>query len=583
MRRGIASSPALPLLVIAVTTLLAIGLVSPPMHAQGAQAPVGGPSRDADRAAAPAPGAQGAQPPVDPQRPASERLVRRVPAAEFATLRLFNRDIVTFRAAIVPRDPAERAEGAERVLNRLLDDGITGPVSARPLLGAAVITVAGRDVFALVPDDVDEASEEDLTALTAATIARLDVALREGEEARAPSRLAHAAARALGASVLLGLAFFALYRARRIAALRLLRVTQAGLERTGVARDAELVRASRVLDLVGRLVRLVTLLLGGIAVYTWLTFVLQQFPLTRPWGEALGGFLIRTVQRLGWSAVHALPGLFTVLLILLIMRMVVRLVGVMFDAIEQGRLPVTALRGPRGITTRRLVTTLLWLFAVVVAYPYLPGADTDAFKGVSVFLGLVISLGSTGVVNQLMSGFMLTYSDAIAPGEYVRIGNVEGTVTSLGVLSTKVRTLANEEVTLPNAVVISGTTTNFSRHAGEGVYAGTSVTIGYDTPWRQVEALLLLAASRTPGLRGDRPPFVLQTSLGDFYVEYRLVVCVAEASLRPRTLAALHAQIQDAFNEHGVQIMSPHYERDPDEAKVVPPARWYEAPAKRAE
>ena len=541
----------------------------------------------AAQATSPAPPSQ-VQPPPAPAgassspspRPAGERLVHRVPAGQFATLRLSNREIVTFRASIVPRDPAERAEGAERALARLVEAGVTGPVAARPLLGAAVVTVGGRDVFALVPDDVDEASDDDLTALTAATIVRLQTALKEAEEARAPTRLLWATLRALGATGLLLLVLITLFRVHRVIAQRLWSAAEAGLSRTGVGKDAELMRTSWLLDLVRRLVRIVAFAMSAVAVYSWVTFVLQQFPVTRPWGEALGGYLALTLRRLGWSAITALPGLFTVVLIFFITRVVVRIAGLLFDSVEQGRLPVTGLHGPRVVTTRRIVTTLLWLFAVVVAYPYLPGSSTEAFKGVSVFVGLVVSLGSTGVVNQLMSGFMLTYSDALAPGEYVRVGQVEGTVTSLGVLSTKIRTLANEEVTLPNAVVISGTTTNYSRHAAEGVFAGTTVTIGYDTPWRQVEALLLLAASRTPGLREDRPPFVLQTSLADFYVEYRLVVCVAEPTTRMRTLATLHAQIQDAFNEHGVQIMSPHYEQDPEGAKVVPRARWYDPPAR---
>ncbi len=196
------------------------------------------------------------------------------------------------------------------------------------------------------------------------------------------------------------------------------------------------------------------------------------------------------------------------------------------------------------------------------------------------FVGLVVSLGSSGVVNQLMSGFMLTYSDGLAPGDYVRVGEVEGTVSMLGVLSTKIRTPRNEEVTIPNAVVISGTTINYSRHAEQGVMARTVITIGYDTPWRQVEAMLIVAAERTSGIRKMPPPFVLHTNLSDFYVEYTLLACVDIPELRIPTLATLNANIQDAFNEHGVQIMSPHYVMDPATEKVVPRERWYQAPAK---
>jgi small-conductance mechanosensitive channel len=179
-----------------------------------------------------------------------------------------------------------------------------------------------------------------------------------------------------------------------------------------------------------------------------------------------------------------------------------------------------------------------------------------------------------------MSGLTLTYSRALRLGEFVRIGEVDGTVTHLGALSTKVRTVRGEEVTLPNALVMSYVTTNYSRFASEGVYVPTTVTIGYDTPWRQVRALLLLAAERTPGVRRQPAPTVIQTALQDFYVVYTLLVCLEHPQQRAHTLDALHAGIQDAFNEYGVQIMSPNYEADPEARKIVPPDQWYSAPAR---
>ena len=568
------------LALVSVTAILVVG-TGRELVAQDA------PATSPSQSAPPAPAAPSAQTPPSPSSaagatapPGRERLVQRVPPDQFATLRVANRDIATFRASIVPRDPTERVEGARRIIDRLVENNVTGPVSARPLFNAAIITVAGRDVFALVPDDVDEAGEEDMTQLTAAVVARLGHALQEATEARTPARLARAAVFALLATALLVIALIALIRLNRRVVQRVWQVAQKGLERTVAGANAEQLRTPWLADLVRSVVRVLTSALALGFIYAWAAYVLQLFPVTRPWGEALGGYLVATLERLGWGAITAFPGLFTVLVILVCARIFVRLAGLLFDAIDDGRLPVSGLHGPRVLTTRRLVTTLMWLFAIVVAYPYMPGSNTDAFKGVSVFIGLVISLGSTGVVNQLMSGFMLTYSDAIAPGDYVLIGDVEGKVTSLGVLSTKILTRLNEEITVPNAVVISGSTTNFTRHAAEGVYARIPLTIGYDAPWRQVEALLLLAASRSPGLRSDRPPAVLQTKLDDFYVEYTLLICLADPSRRQPTLAGVRAQIQDAFNEHGVQIMSPHYENDPESAKVVPPSLWYQTPAR---
>jgi small-conductance mechanosensitive channel len=223
---------------------------------------------------------------------------------------------------------------------------------------------------------------------------------------------------------------------------------------------------------------------------------------------------------------------------------------------------------------------LLWLFALIVSYRYLPGSDSDAFKGVSVFVGLMVSLGSTGIMNQVMSGLTITYSRSLRQGDFVKIDDVEGTVMELGVLSTKVKTQRNEEITIPNAVVVANPTTNYSRLAqSEGVFVPTSVTIGYDTPWRQVKALLLLAAERTSGIRREPKPVVRHTALQDFYVQYTLLVCLEQPYLRAAVLDALHANILDAFNEYGVQITSPNYEADPEGRKIVPKDQWYAAPS----
>jgi small-conductance mechanosensitive channel len=176
---------------------------------------------------------------------------------------------------------------------------------------------------------------------------------------------------------------------------------------------------------------------------------------------------------------------------------------------------------------------------------------------------------------------MVTYSRALRVGDFVKIGDVEGTVIHLGVLSTRIMTVRREEVTVPNAVVASQTTTDYSRLGDvHGVFTETSVTIGFDTPWRQVQALLLMAAERTPGLRHDPKPVVLQEALGDFYVKYNLWVCLERQETRPLVLNTLHAHIQDLFNEHGVQIMSPHYMFDPAAPKIVARPDWFAAPAR---
>jgi small-conductance mechanosensitive channel len=220
------------------------------------------------------------------------------------------------------------------------------------------------------------------------------------------------------------------------------------------------------------------------------------------------------------------------------------------------------------------------LIALVMVYPYIPGSSSNAFKGMSVFVGLLLSLGSSSVVGQFTSGLVLMYSRALKPGEYVRIGEYEGTVESLGFLSTKIRSIKNEEFHVPNTVILGSTVKNYSRLADQcGLLVHTTVTIGYDAPWRQVHALLIRAAQSTPGISAEPSPFVLQTALSDFYVEYQINAGLAKPQDRVEVLAALHASIQDQFNAHGVQIMSPHYLQDKARPAIVPKDKWYAPPA----
>jgi small-conductance mechanosensitive channel len=219
-----------------------------------------------------------------------------------------------------------------------------------------------------------------------------------------------------------------------------------------------------------------------------------------------------------------------------------------------------------------------------MAYPYLPGSSTNAFKGLSVLIGLMVSIGGASVVGQALSGLILMYSRPFRIGDYIRVGEHEGTVVELGMYQTRVRTGLGDELVLPNALVLGTVTTNYSRpFVGDGSFLlHASVTIGYGTPWRQVNAMLEEAARRTPGVTGVPAPRVYQTGLADFYVHYRLVAQAMqkEPGARAQAQSLLCQNILDVFNEHGVQIMSPHYLGDPDEAKVVPPSRWFESPAR---
>jgi small-conductance mechanosensitive channel len=512
-------------------------------------------------------------------REMASAVLQAVPSTETATVTFFNRPIVELRATVLGRSPAERARTAERTLDDLVGEHIAGPVDSRMLQGGSLVTVASRAVLVITDADVDQLSGDTLEAVTARSVDRLKESLSQAAAARSLPAFLRSAAGAL-AGLALGLVIiWAFTRTYRALSNNLMRVAEETARRSGLI-DAESLRSSRLLEMQQWLIRGVYVALCLIVVYATTGLVLRQFPYTYPWGAAMRGFLIGTAEQLGLSAVNAVPGLVIVAIMLLIARFVVRLVGLWFGAVERGQVRARWIYPETAQPTKRLATTLVWLFAIVMAYPYLPGSQTEAFKGVSVFVGLMVTFGSTGLINHIMSGFMLTYSRALRLGDFVRIGEVEGTVMHLGVLSTKLKTPKGEEVTIPNAVVVGQTITDYSRFGdAEGVYTHTAVTIGYDTPWRQVHALLLLAAERTRGLRPEPKPIVLQTSLEDWYVKYTLLVCLDRQDTRIVTLAALHANIQDLFNEYGVQIMSPNYVMDPTAAKVVPRKDWYAAPA----
>ena len=429
--------------------------------------------------------------------------------------------------------------------------------------------------MALTEKDLDLTSDQTLEELAGEVAGRIQEVFR----ARAEQRHWPTVLRGAGWSLVATLIFLLLLRG--IVRLRshlhrslTRRLTQRALNLGGFDLSPYLK------NMISGTVRLVSWALIVPLGYLWLTFVLRRFPFTRPWGDNLRESLIELVSDLAVGGLAAIPGLFTVFLIFLFTRFLTRIVGGFFLGVENEVFDVHWLQPETAKATRRLVIVIMWIFALTVAYPYIPGSSSAAFKGVSVFVGLMVSLGATGLVNQIVSGMVIVYTKAFRPGEFVRIGETEGFVKEIGVLSTKVDTLRREHVTIPNAVLINTAVNNYSRDAkDQGSVISTAVTIGYDVPWRQVHALLKLAADRCEGVMREPEPRVLQRGLSDFYVEYSLLVNIEKPESRYRVASDLHGQIQDAFNEHGVQILSPHYLDKAEEPVVVEPEDWTPPPA----
>lgn len=533
-----------------------------------------GAARLAAQTAAPAPAQPSPGPRVEEAAP---------PPAEEAALVIQNRTITVFRSRFQGRSPRVRMEGARRQFEEAANSPQAGAASARTIPEGVLVSIGEESIFVLTPGDLDPVSEETIDEAGDRAVNNLRVAYAETLELRDARRISEAVGLTVFATVLFLLGFWVLHRLRRFGQARLTHVAGPRVRSVGLGGFTLLTR-ERLLGLARRALGLIMWAVKFVLVYLWLAYCLKLFPYTRPWGEALGGYLLATFKSLLLGGAGALPGLLVALVVLYAASLLVRTVRAFFNAVEAGKVAVTGFYPDTAPATRTILIILIWLFALIVAYPYIPGSDTAVFKAVGVFLGVVISLSSGGLLVQAMSGLVLIYSRALKPGEYVHVKDVEGVVDSVGMFSTKLRTIKAEEITIPNSVLLGTTTRNDSRlTAHSGSLAYTSVTVGYGVPWRQVHAMLLLAAERTPGLRKEPPPFVVQVRLADFYVEYQINAALERAEERLPVLSQLHLRIQDVFNEYGVQLMSPHYMEDPPRPIVVPKEQWYAAPAVRQE
>jgi small-conductance mechanosensitive channel len=495
-----------------------------------------------------------------------------------ATARWFNRDLVTFRASLYGNTPDLRARATQANLDRIVDLPGRATLRTQPVPQGVVILAGGQLVTVLTPADCNPLRNETLPQLRDRTVARMEAALVAAEQARLPQRLLAGAAWALLATVLAGGALWLL----RWCSRRMRRRVDAWVQRR--VHQLRSVSARQLLLGLVTSARSLGRLLGWLVVLVvveeWLRFVFSRFPYTQPWSEAMGGWIAGRFARFGAAVLQALPDLLTAALIFLAARLVVQAVRIVFDGVASGRFQFVGIDQPLAEPTRKIIIVVIWLFALAMAYPYLPGAETDAFKGLSVFVGLMVSLGASSIVGQAASGFTLLYSRTMLVGDVVRVGGTEGVVLQIGLFTTRLRTPLGVEISIPNNVVQSGELRNYSRDpAGPGLWLESAVTIGYDAPWRQVHRLLLQAAAATDGVLGEPPPHVVQSELGDVAVRYVLRARVVDVQRRWQVLSELHAQIQDAFNAAGVQIMSPNYEGDPEHAKIVSKGDWEGRPA----
>lgn len=322
----------------------------------------------------------------------------------------------------------------------------------------------------------------------------------------------------------------------------------------------EILSADRITDLLVRLARYTRVAVVLVVLYFYASLVFSFFPQT----QALAATLFNSAAaalRGAWQAfVSFLPDLFLIAVIIVLTRYVIKFVRFIFEEIGKGTIALPGFYRDWAEPTYRIVRLLILALAGVMIFPYLPGSATPAFQGMSIFFGFLISLGSTSVVANVVAGVVLTYTRAFEVGDRVRIADTMGDVVEKTLLVTRVRTIKNVDITIPNAMVLASHIVNFSTSARTaGLILHTTVTIGYDVPWRKVHELLISAARATEHVQQDPAPFILQTALNDFNVGYELNAYTDEPNLMAAIYSDLHQNIQDKFNEAGIEILSPHF------------------------
>lgn len=333
-------------------------------------------------------------------------------------------------------------------------------------------------------------------------------------------------------------------------------------------------------------VRLAFAWLFVLAVVGWALLVLGELPWTAGSARTIVSWAVKPLKHAAGAFVGYLPSLFYLLVIALLAWGAIRLCRLFFEEVGAGNVPIRGFDREWAPSTYKIVRFLLLAFALVAAFPYIPGSHSEAFKGISLVLGVLVSFSSSSAISNVFAGLTLTYTKAFRVGDWVQIGEAYGDVTETTLLVTRIRTIKNVAITIPNSSVLQSQVHNFTRALGQGgLRLHTSVTIGYDAPWRKVHGLLIDAARKTKGVLQDPAPFVLQRALNDFFVTYEINAYVDDPPRYVDILSDLHEAIQDAFAEGGVEIMSPHYTSVRDgNAVTIPPEKrppGYEPPAFR--
>ena len=471
-----------------------------------------------------------------------------------------NKTILYVREGYFSFTPQDRANLIAQKIEALIDDS--------PARTRAITTVDAETTTAIVSGDTVIMTVTDADG-TAAGISRQQLAAQDAQTIRAAIldfRREHSVRAILTGFLLAVLATIALILLLKLMGMLFrkiygtLRSWHGKYIRSIRIQKVELLPAERITSSLILLARGLRLMLSVLLLYFYLSVVFSFFPLTRGYASVLFGYVLYPLRTVGAAVAAYLPNVFFVAVILTVAYYAVKVVKFFFAEIGKGTIALPGFYSEWAQPTYKIARTLIIVFTAVMVFPYLPGSKSPAFQGISIFVGLLVSLGSSSAISNMVAGVLLTYTRGFQVGDRVQIGDATGDVVEKTLLVTRIRTIKNVDISIPNALVLTSHIINYSSSAKEiGLILHTTVSIGYDAPWRRVHELLIGAAESTPNVLKDPKPFVLQTSLDDFYVSYQINAFTDQPLVMAATYSDLHKNIQDKFNEAGVEIMSPHF------------------------
>lgn len=482
------------------------------------------------------------------------------PAPAPAPVSIDNKVLFYVQSKILSISPENRAQIITKRIEKLTKDPLFDVTSITVSAGEInTDIVAGDLIIMTVTEDDAKAADKGRIVLAGEYAAAIRSAIEAQREEYSLHSLAMDAVFALGATLVLILLLIVIKKVfvkiyARLLSWKDVRIRSLKFQKLEILSSAQITNASV------KLAQLIRILLILLLLYIYISLVLSFFPWTKRYSVTIFSYIMTPLNAVGQSFITFLPDLFFIAVIVVVAYYVLKAIKVIFEAVARGSIKISGFYPEWAQPTYQIVRFLVVAFTAVMIFPYLPGSNSPAFKGISIFLGVLFSLGSTAAVANVVAGVILTYMRAFKVGDRIKISDNMGDVVEKTLLVTRIRTIKNEDITVPNAVVLGSHIINYSASAKDaGLILHTTVTIGYDVPWKQVHELLIAAAQDTEDISKEPVPFVLQTSLDDFYVSYEINAYTHRPDKMAVIYANLHRNIQDQFNKAGVEIMSPHY------------------------